>query len=652
MMSLGSYLFQMACWIAGFWLVYVVALRRETFFELTRWFLVVGLFASIVLPFFPVRYQVVQAAFDLSAYAIATSSTLPAENRLTLSDYLQVLYLLGILVFLVRFLWQIFSLYKCRKGNQIRFGNIKVFRLTKGTTPFSFFNTIYVSNTLRGETELQTVITHEKVHIDERHWADLLLLEIARALQWFNPLMLLYRKAMMQNHEFLADKGTLQQGVSARTYKAILANQMLGIQVLPVASGFSHYDSTKRIFMMNRDKTSPIKRLKLLWALPVIALLLTAFAKPKYVSGENPTIQIANEKTNTVKGQVTDEKGKALQGATIIVRNTTTGATTDKNGKFILDGVNPDGEIVISFVGYETVVRKIEKELNVSMKRATINIDLSEMPSPPPPPVIKAKVASEKGTSEDADQLLVVVDGKVSSSKIDEIDTKTIQSVNILKGDEAVQLYGEKGKNGVIEVKLKNEMASPPPPPATAIDVRSAEPGKSPLIIVDGKETNLKMQQIDSYSVESISVLKGESAIQKYGEKAKDGAVEITTKKDSPKKANSTTSEGDVSVTGYGNPNNDDVFVAVEEMPQFPGGHDALIEYLNNAKANVNQKGDVKVTFTVDSKGKITGININSCPTKYLGEKTSEILHAMPLWAPGKQRGKPVDVEMSMTISY
>ena len=315
METLGSYLLQMACWLAGFWLVYAAFLKKETFFELNRWFLLIGLVASMVMPLFPVRYDVVREPIDFSTLKIVGQvATAEVSEGFSASDYLIIGYAFGVLFFLLRFVWQIAKLRRLRHHSEsVEFGSTQLIKLEKDTAPFSFFRTIYVSKKLCGETELKTVIAHEKVHIDERHWADLLLLEVARALQWFNPLLLIYRKAVMQNHEYLADSGTLRNGVSARTYKAVLANQMLGVPVLQVANGFTLFNPTKRILMMNKDKTTPVKRLKLLWALPVIALLLVSFAKPNYVSGENPsTVANADEKTITVTGKVTDEKGNPI----------------------------------------------------------------------------------------------------------------------------------------------------------------------------------------------------------------------------------------------------------------------------------------------------------------------------------------------------
>jgi len=266
MEALGNYLLQMACWLAGFWLVYAAFLRNETFFKLNRWFLLTGLIVSVLMPLFPVYYRTETATTDF--YALSTMLRYSQATEISTEkpvNYWMLAYIFGVLVFVSRFLWQTFRLRKMRKQVDIeQSGSAKIYRLDTDTAPFSFFRNIYVSKNLCGECELKAVIAHEKVHIEERHWADLLLLEMVRAVQWFNPLLMFYRKAILQNHEYLADTGTLQKGVSARTYKAILANQMLGVPVLQIANGFTLFNPIKRITMMNKNRTKPQKRLKLL----------------------------------------------------------------------------------------------------------------------------------------------------------------------------------------------------------------------------------------------------------------------------------------------------------------------------------------------------------------------------------------------------
>jgi TonB family protein len=632
MEALGIYLFQMACWLAGFWLVYVAVLRKETFFELNRWFLLFGLVASFTLPLFPIRYNVVKEPLDLSTLLQLGKANIAGTTDQTPSiNYWMVAYAAGVLLFLFRFVWQSAKLYTLRRrSEQILLGETPVFKLDKDTAPFSFFNSVYISKNLCGETELKTVVAHEKVHIDERHWVDLLLLEVARALQWFNPLLILYRKAMMQNHEFLADNGTLLKGVSARTYKAILANQMLGVPVLQIANGFTLFNQNKRILMMNKDKTKPAKRLKLLWALPVIALLLAAFAKPNYVSGENNNSSvITNENGLTIKGKVTDADGKPLQGAAIIVKNTNIGTVTDASGNYKLEGIKPEAELVFSYIGFETKVAKVKSELNVSMKRSVIPVSMlgePMAPPPPPPPPIDFR------TMENGKKPLIIVDGDITNIDINKIDPETIERVEVLKEKSATAVYGDKGKDGVIFITTKKEMAPPPPPPPPPFTIKGKD-GEKPLIVIDGKVSNVDINSIDPNTIEKVEVLKDKSATAVYGDKGKDGVVLITTKKDQPKK-------------------DEEMFIIVEQMPEYPDGPSAMKAYLQNSTAGSSAKGAVKINFIVTKDGKIKDAKVVKGVSENLDKKALEIVYGMPDWKPARQGGNPVEVAMSIEIMF
>ncbi|NLU37855.1 MAG: TonB family protein [Bacteroidales bacterium] len=557
MEAIASYLLQMACWLAAFWLVYVLALRKETFFELNRWFLLVGIMAAFVLPLFPIKYEVVKNTADstllLMTGKLSETST-PFEDSIS---YWYWIYGIGAFIVFARFLHQCIKLlWLIRKSEPIWVNNTRVFKFEGDTAPFSFFNFIFVSKTMDNEAELKTVVAHEKVHINERHWADLLLLEVARTVQWFNPLLLLYRKAIMQNHEYLADYGTLQNGVSAQTYKAVLVNQMLGVPVLKVANGFTLFNPTKRIFMMNKNKTKPAMQLKLLWALPLVALIMVSFAQPNYVTGENPASAInANQKTITVNGKVTNEEGEPLPGASIVIKNGTLGTISNLQGRFLLEGVKPDDEIAISFVGYGTQVLKAKSELNVSMKKEVFVIGYAT-----------------------------------------------------------------------------NQIAPPPPPPPPMVINRNGE-SKKPLIILDGKPFTNDVSTIKPETIDRVEVLKDESAIATYGDKAKDGVIIITSKKNH-------TSEEEV------------VFVVVEEMPQYNGGSTALHNYLSKATKGSKEKGNIWVQFIVKNTGEIVNARIQSSNNSKLDQKALEIVNAMPKWIPGKQRGKAVDVMVSLNLIF
>ena len=216
------------------------------------------------------------------------------------------------------------------------------------------------------------------------------------------------------------------------------------------------------------------------------------------------------------------------------------------------------------------------------------------------------------GNSETGNNPLIVKNGIISEElQLKDIDPKSIKSMIVLKGEDATKKWGEQGKNGVIEL--------------TTID--------TPLYVVDGvivTETN----SIDPKSIESIEVLKGETATKIYGGQGKNGVVSIHLKKEK------------------------EVFMVVEELPSFPGGNEALkafvaatLKYPTIALENRIQ-GQVTVSFTVGEDGSVTDAKIKSGVDPSLDQEAVRIVNSMPKWSPGKQRGMTVSVKYEMPIKF
>ena len=119
---------------------------------------------------------------------------------------------------------------------------------------------------------------------------------------------------------------------------------------------------------------------------------------------------------------------------------------------------------------------------------------------------------------------IFIVDGKeLTKKEFEDIHPEHVESVSVFKGKKANTIYGTKGKNGVVVITKKEDKN-------IIIDLDNNDSEK-PLIIVDGEESKEDLEKIDPDNIKSINVLKGDNAIEKYGDKAKDGVIEITTKK-------------------------------------------------------------------------------------------------------------------------
>lgn len=731
MEALATYLIKSTVWLTGFALVYALFLRNERFFVLNRIYLVSGILISIIFPFFTWHYTVVlpviptAEVFEPQVQGIAeVSEPFPLQNVLLFSFYIS-----GIIYLTSRILRQTLPVFQIIRKSEIQpFGSAKLIRTAEYPASFSFFSFVFVNPSI-DEIETNEIVNHELEHIRQQHWIDLLLFEILRTVQWFNPAIWLYGHLIRQNHEYLADERALQRSSNPAIYRAALLNQMFGGPVISLANSFNYSLNKKRFNMMKQTISSPIRKLKLLFVLPLIAGVFYAFAAPEYKfipAEELATNVIQNEKT--IKGKVIDENGKPLKSASVIIAGKTIGTITDDNGNFMLK-VTDDLPIVVSYVGFESVKLNpdFEKEMLITMKGATISIKLDDQTS---------ETRQKEQIDLNKSNVLVIIDGKESTkAEMEEINPDKIESIDVLKDKASIEKYGEKGKDGVILITLKTDDHS------TAfqlVKVQANSPLKfgnldgsinQPLYLLDGiaiEQPNFK--NIPPETIESISVLKNESATKIYGKKGKDGVILITTKKEKTE----ADPNKEVVAVGYGkiqneNQNNlpssgfqirsfgtndkplivvdgvlsenqdmskinpetiesinvikneeatkkygvqakgvieittkktDDVFTMVEEMPQFPGGVEALktfvastMKYPVIALEN-GIHGQVFVNFVVSKTGKATNAKVSRGVDPSLDKEAVRIVESMPRWKPGKQQGENVDVTFGMPINF
>jgi TonB family protein len=280
--------------------------------------------------------------------------------------------------------------------------------------------------------------------------------------------------------------------------------------------------------------------------------------------------------------------------------------------------------------------------------------DLNAPPPPPPPPVNGIKFRG------DGPPPLYVVDGNIISEEgLEKINPDAIESISVLKAksatdNPATDKYGEKGKDGVIEITLKKtvagagdkEMAPPPPPPPSPLNIKSIN-GTKPLIVVDGvvmgKDFNIN--SISPNNIENIEVSKQKSKIDLYGGTTEDGVILIHTKKQ-------------VTAVNSKDSSKNQPFVVVEEMPEFPGGKDAMAAWIISnlkypAEAVKNKTtGKVLVNFTVTWAGKIKNVAVSKSVSPLLDAEAIRVISSMPEWKPARQGGKPVDVQYCVPVEF
>ena len=289
MESFGLYSLKAGIILTLFWGIYRLFLQKETFFRFNRYFLLTGLIASLILPLYTIHYTVEVKAPVIPVHMISESE-IPATATGTVGFYtfidscislLPVIYITVLLIMLiVRFIGLSRIIRIIRRNNHMRYSNYNLIESSEFDGAFSFFRFVFIQKNM-SETDKIIILKHEKTHIEQSHWVDLLLTNILGMIWWFNPIIWLYEKSIMNNHEYLADKEALSQHNQA-DYQQLLVSQWLKIPVFPMTNSFSCSNYLKRITIMKKNISNPAKKLFSLIVIPTIAIFFMAFSEPEY----------------------------------------------------------------------------------------------------------------------------------------------------------------------------------------------------------------------------------------------------------------------------------------------------------------------------------------------------------------------------------
>jgi hypothetical protein len=313
---------------------FALLLSRETFHRFNRIALLVVLVASMVLPFIqitiqkpeflsyeaaPLQETYVQPDIQFEneyetsqheeLHKIVNPTEQGKESLLTWNEVVMLAYLLGMLVSISIFFFQLFRLFheirdgvhtKDEKGNTvvIQGGDF---------APYSFLHYIIISAS-DYEHLRQPILAHEQAHIRLGHTYDLLLLELVKALQWFNPFVYLLGRDLKAIHEYEADDAVLNFGIDAKTYQLLLVTKAVGSRLQTVCNNLSHHSLKKRIKMMHTHNSNRWLMSKALILPALMTLALVVWAKPTASLEPSKEVENGSETALEVIDQVQADK--------------------------------------------------------------------------------------------------------------------------------------------------------------------------------------------------------------------------------------------------------------------------------------------------------------------------------------------------------
>jgi hypothetical protein len=553
--------------IGMFYLSYFFLLRKETFFNSNRWFLLAGLITSVILPLVVftkiVWVDPILTTIDWSQIPVTT----PVENEaFEINWYLVfgIVYSMGIMVFLLKFAFDFYSLSKVLKGKTIQHqADFKFINVTENIAPFSYFNYIVYNSSLYSDTELENILEHEKVHSAQNHTVDVLISRLFCIVFWFNPLVWLYKKAVVQNLEFIADSEASKNISDKKAYQLTLLKITTQENCVVLTNHFYQSLIKKRIVMLNKNQSNKRNSWKYAVVLPLLGAFLFFF-QVKVVAQEK-----AAPKQTEIKSSEIDKT------SLIITKN-----TTDKEIKEHCEQIKKLYNIDLTFFNIKrntngeiiNIESKFKSESGSGSWTQTSNTPIKPFrfftdaktigyASLDVASLSKGKeiyINGEKSSQEELDKLNPKEIEKIDIAKISGIKTILVTTklntnkINktIYATDKDIYIDGVKSTNEEFS-KLDQNSIDKVDVNTVENTVRITTKSRKPIIIVDGmqKESSFKVEDLPTDQIKEVNVLKGKQAEDKYGKKGQNGVIEISTKE---KNAKNEIETQQIKVVGYG----------------------------------------------------------------------------------------------------
>jgi hypothetical protein len=283
--------------ISILFLFYLLVLKNDKSFWQNRFYLLVSLALSLILPFLPgtsfshlgtIQRQITRVNPLNNLYTTIGNSQMVNPHMNTPVNTVQVtvdqgfifpslmqilvgIYLLVSIVLLVRLAIKLLKLCILIKKTDKQLTAGIYYCDFDGTAPFSFFNYLVINKQLFNDRELQQIISHEKVHIQQWHSIDILFAELAHTILWVNPMMVYLKRCIKLNHEYIADSEVINGGIDKKDYQLSILHSSFKLQANQLTNLYGSSKIKTRIKMMNLKKSPNANVYKYAFVLLLVA---------------------------------------------------------------------------------------------------------------------------------------------------------------------------------------------------------------------------------------------------------------------------------------------------------------------------------------------------------------------------------------------
>jgi hypothetical protein len=409
-------------------------------------------------------------------------------------------YIMGTAFFTLRFIADFLKLYRIFSAKTaIKDGNFKLVDSAGITSPFSFFNYIIYNSALLQPEELEGILVHEKVHSRQKHSADMIISQLFCTLFWFNPLVWLYKKAVAQNLEFIADAETTKVLADTTAYQKTLLKITLQPQHIAITNHFYQSLIKKRIIMLNKSQSKTYNYWRYMPIVPVLAAFIFLFQTEVIAQEKESKIQPSETKRIVVDIDKFSTD-KELETVKELFKQEFDADLTFENLRR-----NPDGQIT----AMKTVIKDKDHQKAYFVREVTGSTPIESF---------TIDIESEAGSGinevnfgkpKTALKKVAYTDTSADTLHVKKTETKTSKKDNGFVTDEPKTIDEHWTINNV---KIDD---------------------KDLLIIINGVKQNLGdyIKIPLGEELDKMNKLKPKEAKKKYGRAGKNGAIEVTTKK-------------------------------------------------------------------------------------------------------------------------
>lgn len=291
--SIPQYLLESSICLVVFYATYHFLLRRETYFQFNRLYLILTALLSLTLPIISIDISSAQTSSH-SVHNIIPIIQYSAELQqniqhniesssfysISIGDIIRGVFYIGVFLMTLKFLHSLFQVFDMiQKSQKRKKSDHTLLSNPNGVPASSFFSYIFWNDEdeQKDDTTQQTILNHELVHVKQWHSLDVILMEIMVIIKWFNPLIYLFRNSLRRTHEYIADSYVSHQMGNKHGYAMILLKQYQNHKASLLSSTFSMYIQD-RISMLARVPSKGWSLLKPLMIIPIAAALMALFS--------------------------------------------------------------------------------------------------------------------------------------------------------------------------------------------------------------------------------------------------------------------------------------------------------------------------------------------------------------------------------------